>query len=68
MAHLHLVDASHERARDELLFRDRLREDADLADRYSRLKTAAAEAHRDDREAYTAAKTEFVRSVVDTTG
>jgi GrpB-like predicted nucleotidyltransferase (UPF0157 family) len=67
IAHLHLVDVNHERAHHELLFRDRLREDADLANRYAQLKKAAAKAHRDDREAYTAAKTDFVREVVDAT-
>ena len=65
VAHLHLVEADHERFRDTLRFRDQLRQRPELASAYARLKYDAAEEHRDDREAYTAAKTAFVRSVVD---
>lgn len=65
VAHLHLVEADHERVRDTLMFRDQLRQRRDLASKYARLKFAAAEEHRDDREAYTSAKAAFVREVVD---
>jgi len=64
VAHLHLVESGHERVRDTLTFRDHLREQPEAASAYARLKSAAAEQHRDDREAYTSAKTEFVRSIV----
>lgn len=65
VAHLHLVEADHERVRDTLTFRDQLRQRPELASEYARLKFDAAQEHRDDREAYTSAKTAFVRSVVD---
>lgn len=65
VAHLHLVEADHKRAADTLMFRDQLRQRPELASAYARLKFDAAEEHRDDREAYTAAKTAFVRAVVD---
>jgi GrpB-like predicted nucleotidyltransferase (UPF0157 family) len=58
--HLHLVDEPGELER-RLCFRDRLRADPVLAGEYVALKRALAERHRDDREAYTEAKTEFVK-------
>lgn len=57
--HLHLVDERRELER-RLRFRDRLREDPALAGRYVALKRALAKRYRDDREAYTEAKGEFV--------
>jgi GrpB-like predicted nucleotidyltransferase (UPF0157 family)/uncharacterized cupin superfamily protein len=63
-AHLHLVDPSHPRWSDEVTFRDQLRQRPDLASDYARLKRLAATAHRDDREAYTDAKSDFVRRVL----
>lgn len=58
--HLHLVDEPGELER-RLRFRDRLRADPVLAGEYVALKCALAERYRDDREAYTEAKTEFVK-------
>jgi GrpB-like predicted nucleotidyltransferase (UPF0157 family) len=58
--HLHLVDEPGELER-RLRFRDRLRTDRALADEYVALKRALAERYRDDRDAYTEAKGEFVR-------
>ena len=58
--HLHLVDLPSELER-RLRFRDRLRADPVLAGEYEALKRALAERHREDREAYTEAKSEFVR-------
>lgn len=63
-AHLHLVEEGHDRWRHALVFRDRLRQSAELQRSYARLKRAAAELQPDDREAYTAAKTAFVQQVV----
>jgi GrpB-like predicted nucleotidyltransferase (UPF0157 family) len=57
--HLHLVDEPGELAR-RLHFRDRLRADPVLASEYVGLKRALAERYRDDREAYTEAKSEFM--------
>ncbi len=58
--HLHLVDEPWELER-RLRFRDRLRVDPVLAGEYVALKRALAERYRNDREAYTEAKSEFVK-------
>ncbi len=58
--HLHLVDDPGELER-RLRFRDRLRADPALAGEYVTLKRALAERFSDDREAYTEAKSEFVK-------
>lgn len=60
--HLHVVVHGGEVWRERLAFRNRLRADAEAAARYERLKASLATRHRDDREAYTAAKANFVRS------
>jgi GrpB-like predicted nucleotidyltransferase (UPF0157 family) len=49
---------------DELAFRDYLRDHPARAMRYGELKTDLAARYRHDREAYTEAKTEFVRSTL----
>jgi GrpB-like predicted nucleotidyltransferase (UPF0157 family) len=59
--HLHLVPAGSRRYRDELAFRDRLREDPELAGEYAALKRGLASRFAEDREAYTEAKSDFVR-------
>jgi len=59
--HLHLVPVDSARFRDELAFRDNLRVDVELARGYEALKHELAARHRDDREAYTQAKGEFIR-------
>jgi GrpB-like predicted nucleotidyltransferase (UPF0157 family) len=58
--HLHLVDEPGELER-RLRFRDRLRADPTLAGEYVALKRALGERYSDDREAYTEAKSEFVK-------
>lgn len=62
--HLHLVPVGSERYRDELAFRDRLRADPQIANDYAALKQSLAERFRDDREAYTDAKGDFIRAVL----
>jgi GrpB-like predicted nucleotidyltransferase (UPF0157 family) len=62
--HLHLVPAGSPRYEDELGFRDALRHDAALADRYAVLKRDLAGRFRDDREAYTQHKAPFVGEVL----
>lgn len=64
VAHLHLVEPEHRRWRDTIVFRDQLRQHPDIAQQYAQAKRAAAQAHRDDREAYTEAKSTFVQRVV----
>lgn len=63
--HLHVVVYDGDLWRKRLAFRDALRSDAALAARYAALKRELASCHREDREAYTAAKGEFVGSVVE---
>lgn len=55
--HLHLRFAGDN---DELYFRDRLIENADVAKEYEALKISLANRFEHDRDAYTRAKTEFV--------
>ena len=59
--HLHLVPADSKRYRDELAFRDLLRADARLAEEYAAVKDALASRFEHDREAYTEAKSDFIR-------
>lgn len=60
--HLHLVVNRAELDR-HLRFRDVLRQRPDLAGEYAALKLRLAERSSDDREKYTAAKSDFVRRV-----
>jgi HAD superfamily hydrolase (TIGR01509 family) len=63
--HLHLVPTGSPRFRDELAFRDYLRDHADIAREYGALKRRLAERFEHDREAYTAAKADFIRAALD---
>jgi GrpB-like predicted nucleotidyltransferase (UPF0157 family) len=63
--HLHLVPTGSPRYREELAFRDHLRGHADVAREYAALKRRLAEEFAGDREAYTAAKADFIRAAVD---
>ena len=49
---------------DRLLFRDALRADPDLVQRYEALKRELVNAHPNDRAGYTLGKTRFVTEVV----
>ena len=62
--HLHLVPAGSKRYADELAFRDRLQEDPQIATEYLALKRNLASRFANDREAYTNAKSDFVRRVL----
>ena len=62
--HLHIVVRDGAPWHDRLAFRDALRRDPTLADRYAKLKTDLAVKHQADREAYTDAKAAFVRETV----
>jgi GrpB-like predicted nucleotidyltransferase (UPF0157 family) len=64
--HLHLVPIDSQRYRDELAFRDQLRADSELADRYAALKRELAQAHPNDREAYTDGKSTFISRCLST--
>lgn len=52
------------RFRDELAFRDYLRDRRDVAGEYAALKRDLASRFAHDREAYTDAKTEFILATV----
>jgi GrpB-like predicted nucleotidyltransferase (UPF0157 family) len=60
--HLHLVDERSELDR-HLQFRDGLRANPTLADEYARLKRELAVRFANDREAYSDAKSAFIRHV-----
>jgi GrpB-like predicted nucleotidyltransferase (UPF0157 family) len=62
--HLHLVPFESSLWRDRLAFRDTLRSDAGIRLEYLELKLRLAMEFRDDREGYTEAKTDFIRSVL----
>ena len=63
--HLHIVVRGGAPWHDRLAFRDALRRDHPLADRYATLKIELAVRHQADREAYTEAKADFVREAVE---
>jgi GrpB-like predicted nucleotidyltransferase (UPF0157 family) len=63
--HLHVVVHGSPAWQERIAFRDALRDDPALAERYVALKQALAAAHREDREGYTAAKTDFIRAVLE---
>src|SRR5262245_38561776 len=62
--HLHLVPFGSQLWHERLALRDCLRRDEKTRREYSELKMILAAEFRDDREAYTEAKTEFIQSVL----
>ena len=62
--HLHLVPTDSARFHDELAFRDYLRAHLDVAREYGTLKRRLAVEFRHEREAYTSAKTDFIRETL----
>lgn len=62
--HIHLVEQGSDFWKDLLLFRDFLRANPEIVAEYDRLKKELAARFRTDREAYTEAKTHFIRSVL----
>jgi GrpB-like predicted nucleotidyltransferase (UPF0157 family) len=64
VAHLHVIRAGHPRWGEQIAFRDALRCDGQLTARYAELKRRLAEEHGTDREAYTAAKGEFIAAAL----
>ena len=61
---LHLVEVGGQYWEELLLFRDYLCKHPETAEEYAQLKHRLATEHRDDREAYTEAKADFVSEVV----
>jgi GrpB-like predicted nucleotidyltransferase (UPF0157 family) len=62
---LHVVEMGGDLWNDRLVFRDYLRAHPETAREYARLKHDLADRFRDDCEAYTGAKTDFVSTVVE---
>src|SRR5581483_3856942 len=61
--HIHLYVKGNPEIARHLMFRDYLRAHPDARQAYAELKYALAEEFRNDRPAYTEAKTDFVRSI-----
>jgi GrpB-like predicted nucleotidyltransferase (UPF0157 family) len=66
--HLHVAVHGSTFWMQRVRFRDALRADPTLAARYSLFKSVLATTHRKDREAYTEAKAEFIRSASEAHG
>jgi len=66
--HLQVIQYDDANARALIAFRDALRRDAGLRDRYDALKEELAGRHRSDRNAYSNAKTAFVQAVLGAEG
>ncbi|MDA8332554.1 MAG: GrpB family protein [Candidatus Dormibacteraeota bacterium] len=64
IAHLHLLTPDSRRWAEQRAFRDILRADPLLLQRYAELKLDLARRHAHDREAYSAAKAEFITSTL----
>ncbi len=62
--HVHLIPRDSALFRDRLFFRDSLRAEPELRDRYERLKRDLAARFSEDREAYTQAKAPFIMEVL----
>ncbi|HEX8195230.1 MAG TPA: GrpB family protein [Pyrinomonadaceae bacterium] len=62
--HLHVVQYESDFWRNHILFRDYLRARPQIAAQYENLKRKLAQTHRENREAYTEGKTEFVENVL----
>jgi GrpB-like predicted nucleotidyltransferase (UPF0157 family) len=62
--HLHVIEHGHPQARALLAFRNALRADRRLRGEYAQLKRGLADAHGDNRNAYTNAKAGFVERVL----
>lgn len=61
---IHLVEIGQGFWDDHLLFRGYLRAHPEASHEYARLKLGLAERFRDDREAYTEAKTDFISGIL----
>ncbi len=62
--HLYFIPTSHPEYNARLAFRDYLRSHTQEREAYEALKKTLAETFKNDREAYTKAKTQFVKDIV----
>jgi len=65
VVHVHMFELNSPDWRRHIVFRDALRADPSIAADYQKLKLDLAVRFRNDRKAYTDAKTEFISSVVE---
>lgn len=61
--HLHIVEQGSVSLKEHLAFRDALRAQPDLKDKYAELKAGLAGRHQEDRASYSESKTTFVQRV-----
>lgn len=66
--HLHVMESNSDLLRSRVLFRDILRKDACIRDKYNALKQRIAKQYSDDREHYTNAKFDFISCVLRDSG
>lgn len=62
--HLHMVELKSSFWKKQLLFRDYLRNNPEIAKKYQDLKERLASSYEFDREGYTEAKTSFIVSII----
>jgi len=62
--HIHIYEEGHPEIVNHLFFRDSLRNNSKLAQEYEKLKILLADKHRNDKAAYTEAKADFIREVI----
>ena len=65
-AHVHVVERADPQWHHYVVFRDALRRDSAIRERYGELKQRLAAAYANDRERYTSGKSEFIRRVLAT--
>ena len=63
--HLHMVEPASNFFKVQIAFRDYLRRHSDTRDQYAALKLDLAQRYRNDREAYTDAKSSFIHSILE---
>ena len=66
--HLHVVARGDEQVRGWVAFRDLLRRDAEVRERYAALKRELAERFPEERHSYTDGKHEFIEEIVRSLG
>jgi GrpB-like predicted nucleotidyltransferase (UPF0157 family) len=62
--HIHLADKTHS-LWDRIYFRDYLRKNATVAKEYENIKIELADKYKFNRDAYTNAKTDFVKRITE---
>lgn len=62
--HVHIMEASGDELPKRILFREYMRTHPEEADKYEALKKELSEKYKQDREAYTEAKSDFISNVI----